>query len=45
MIQRAADDWLLERLLTFDSGSEELEDSGDADADGPTMLSFDRVPA
>ena len=45
VIQLAADDWLLERLLTFDAGSEDLEYNADAEDDGPVMLSFDRVPA
>ncbi|MDF2765672.1 MAG: hypothetical protein K0S81_2666 [Rhodospirillales bacterium] len=45
VIQLAADDWLLDRLLTFDAGAEELEDGGDAEDDGPAVLSFDRVPA
>ena len=45
VIQLAADDWLLERLLTFDAGAEDLEDSGDAEEDGPAVLSFDRAPA
>jgi hypothetical protein len=29
----AVDDWLLEQLLTFDAGSEQLEDNGDAEPD------------
>jgi hypothetical protein len=33
VITFAVDDWLLERLLTFDAGSEELEDNGDAEPD------------
>jgi hypothetical protein len=45
LIQLAVDDWLLERLLTFDAGFEDHEDGGDAEDDGPPMLSFDRVPA
>jgi hypothetical protein len=45
VIQLAADDWLLERLLTFDAGLEDLEDGGDAEDDGPAVLSFDRAPA
>jgi len=40
-ITLAVDDWLLEQLLTFDGGSEDLEDNGedepddDAEEDGP----------
>ena len=46
VIQVAADDWLLERLLTFDTAAEDLEDGGDAEPDdGPAVLSFDRAPA
>jgi hypothetical protein len=30
VITLTVDDWLLERLLTFDAGSEDLEDNGDA---------------
>jgi hypothetical protein len=45
VIQLAADDWLLGQLMTFDAGSEDLEDGGDAEEDGPAVLSFDRVPA
>jgi hypothetical protein len=33
VITLAVDDWLLEHLLTFDAGSEELEDNGDAEPD------------
>jgi hypothetical protein len=33
VITLAVDDWLLEQLLTFDAGSEELEDSGDGEPD------------
>jgi hypothetical protein len=33
VITLAVDDWLLERLLTFDAGSEGLEDNGDAGPD------------
>ena len=29
----AVDDWLLDRLMTFDAGSEDLEDNGDGEAD------------
>jgi hypothetical protein len=44
VIQLAADDWLLERLLTFDAGTEDLEENGDAEADGgPAVLSLDRA--
>jgi hypothetical protein len=49
VIQLAADDWLLEQLLSFDSRSEDLEDGGDAEPDddaepdGPRMLRFDRL--
>jgi hypothetical protein len=42
VIQLAADDWLLEQIMTFDAGSEGLED-GDED-EAPAVLSFDRVP-
>lgn len=45
VIQLAADDRLLDQLMTFDAGAEDLEDGGDAEDDGPAMLSFDRVPA
>ena len=45
VIQLAADDRLLDQLMTFDSGSEDFEDSSDAEDDGPAVLSFDRVPA
>ena len=45
VIQLAADDWLLERLLTFDAASEDPEDGSDAEDDGPAVLSFDRAPA
>jgi len=46
VIQLAADDWLLERLMTFDVASEDLESDGDAEPDdGPVVLSFDRAPA
>ena len=45
MIQLAAADWLLDQLMAFDAGSEDLEDGGDAEDDGPAVLSFDRVPA
>ena len=45
VITLAVDDWLLERLLTFDAGSEDIEDGGydepdDAEeSDGPPSLS------
>ena len=45
VIQLAANDWLLHQLMTFDAGAEDLEDGGDAEDDGPAVLSFDRVPA
>jgi hypothetical protein len=38
VITFAVDDWLLERLLTFDAGSEELEDNGDAEPDDDAEL-------
>ena len=51
VIQLAADDRLLEQLLTFDAGAEDLEESADAEGDddtepdSATVLYFDRVPA
>jgi hypothetical protein len=33
LITLAVDDWLLERLLTFDAGAEDLEDGGDQEPD------------
>jgi hypothetical protein len=45
VIQLVANDWLLDQLMTFDAGSEDLEDGGDDEDDGPAVLSFDRVPA
>ena len=51
VIQLAADDWLLEQLLTFDAAAEDLEESEDAEADSDiepdsaTVLCLDRVPA
>jgi hypothetical protein len=36
LITLAIDDRLLERLLTFDAGSEDLEDGGDGEPDGDT---------
>src|SRR5918995_5629118 len=50
VIQLAADDWLLEQLLTFDAGAEDLEETNDAEPDvdvepdSPAVLCFDRVP-
>jgi hypothetical protein len=38
VITFAVDDWLLEQLLIFDAGSEDLEDDGDAGQDGPVFL-------
>ena len=43
VIQLAAEDWLLEQLMTFDAGAEDLEDDDEAD-DSPPVLSFDRIP-
>jgi hypothetical protein len=45
VIQLAANDWLLDQLMTFDAGAEDLEDGGDAEDDGRAVLCFDRVPA
>ena len=45
VIQFAANDRLLDQLMTFDASAEDLEDGGDAEDDGPAVLSFDRVPA
>jgi hypothetical protein len=45
VIALAVDDRLLEQLRSFDAGAEDLEDGGDAEEDGPPVLSFDRVPA
>lgn len=51
VIQLAADDWVLEQLLTFDAAAEDLEESEDAEADddaepdGATVLFIDRAPA
>lgn len=45
MIQLAANDWLFDQLMTFDAGSEDLEDGSDAEDDGRIVLPFDRVPA
>jgi len=49
VIQLAADDWLLEQLMTFDAGSEDLEDNGDGEPDDDAepdipAMSPDRVP-
>jgi hypothetical protein len=33
VITLAVDDWLLEHLLTFDAGNENLEDDGDGEPD------------
>jgi hypothetical protein len=50
VITFAVDDWLLEQLLTFDAGSEDLEDDGDAEPDddaeqdGPVFLMRLRAP-
>ena len=44
VIQLAADDWLLERLLTFDAGTEDHEDGGDAEDDDPAVVSFIGCP-
>ena len=46
LIQLAADDWLLDQLMTFDAGSEDQEDVGDDEPDDcPPMLRFDSLPA
>ena len=45
VIRLAANDWLLDQLMTFDAGAEDLEDGGDAEDDGPAVLCFDRTPA
>lgn len=44
VITLAVDDRLLCQLLGFDAGAEDFEDGGDAELDGPPVLSFDRVP-
>jgi len=44
VIQLAVGDWLLEQLLAFDGGAEDLEDSSDAEPSERQVLSFDRVP-
>ena len=36
VITFAVDEWLLEQLLTFDAGGEELEDNGDAEPEDDT---------
>jgi hypothetical protein len=43
--QLAADERLLDQLTTFDADVEDLQDGGDAEDDGPAVLSFDRVSA
>jgi hypothetical protein len=46
VIQLAVGDWLLEQLLTFDGGAENLENGDDAEPNnGPVVLCFDREPA
>ena len=46
VIQLAADDWLLEQLMTFHADSEDEEDVGDDEPDDcPPMLRFDSLPA
>ena len=44
VIQVAADDWLLEQLLTFDGGSHDLEDAGNDEPDECRVLSFEQAP-
>ena len=34
VITLAVDDWLLDRLMTFDAASEDMEDNGDSEPDG-----------
>jgi hypothetical protein len=47
IIQLAVDDWVLEKLTTFDADAVELEDGGDAEvdaddeADGPPLMLLD----
>jgi hypothetical protein len=41
LIQLAADDWLLEQLLSFHGGSEDLEDANDDEPDDCRRLVFD----
>jgi hypothetical protein len=43
VIQLAVSLRILDKLLTFDAGSEELEDSDSEPDDAPVVLSFDRV--
>ena len=43
-MQLAADDRLVGQLLTFDAGSENLEEDSEA-AEGPPVRSVDRLPA
>ena len=38
VIQLAVSPWVLERLLTFDGGSEDLEDNGDSEPDDDAEL-------
>jgi hypothetical protein len=45
VIQLAVGDWLLEQLLAFDAGAEDIEDGDDDEPDECQVLSFDRVPA
>ena len=33
VITLAVDDWLLDRLMTFDAASEDMEDNGDSERD------------
>jgi len=42
VIQLAADGWLLDQLLAFDAGSEDLAHEGEAD-EIPAVLGFDRA--
>jgi hypothetical protein len=44
VIRLVADDRLLDQLMTFDAGAEDLEDGSDTEDDGPAVLSFDRPP-
>ena len=44
LIVLAVEEPLLERLLTFDAGAEDLEDGGDAEPDDCRVLSFDKAP-
>ena len=38
IIQLALDDWTLEKLMTFDAESAELEPEPDGEEDGPPVL-------